>query len=133
MKKAKAVKIAGVPGTDPTMPVVEIVLNDKTYYLAFNFKALAFAQKHLRLVGYECNLLQALDLRNIDAEKFIPLLYAAMITHQPGIAIDSVADLVTIDNFGMIFSKLVETYGASIAKPSKDAVKGDATDPKQPE
>jgi hypothetical protein len=133
MKKAKAPKVAGVPGTDPTMPRVEIVLSGESYFLAFNFRALALAQKHLRLIGYECNLLQALDLRNVDAEKFIPLLYAAMLTHHPEIAIDAVADLVSIDNFGMIFSKLVETYAASIAKPSAADVKAAKQDPTQPE
>lgn len=126
----KSIKVSGIPGTDPTIARVDIVLDGETYFLAFTFKALAIAQKHLRLIGYECNLLQALDLRNIDAEKFIPLLYAAMITNQPSIELDKVADLVTIDNFGIIFNKLVEAYGASIAKPSAEDEK---PNPNQPE
>lgn len=124
----KKIKVAGVPGLDPTMPLVEIELAGEKYFLAFSFGAMTIAQKRLREIGYECNLLQALDLRYMDAEKFIPLLYSAMIIHQPEIAIDKVADLVTLDNFGQIFSKLVEAYAASIAKPTPE----DKENPTQP-
>jgi hypothetical protein len=126
---SKKLKVAGLPGTDPTLPRVELVVNGESYFLAFTFRALALAQKHLRLIGYDCNLLQALDLRYMDAEKFIPLLYAGLLMHQPAIEIDAVADLVTLDNYGEIYQKIVDAYVASVAKPSDEDAKANPDQP----
>lgn len=103
---------------DPTIPAVELQIGKDRYYLAFTFRALAIAQKSLRDVGVQCNLLHALDLSNLDAEKLVSLLFAALITHQPKITPEQVADLVTFRNMGLIFEKLAEAYGASLADPT---------------
>jgi hypothetical protein len=121
------VKVAGVPGTDPTMPLVSIELAGNTYYLAFTFKAMALAQKNLRDIGVDCNLIKALDFGMIDAEKFAPLLYAALITHQPSLTVQQVVDFVTLDNFVEVYTKIIEAYTASIAKPAPEDVKADPT------
>jgi hypothetical protein len=127
---AKTIKIAGNPEIDPTLPKIEMKLGKDTYYLAFTFGALALAQKNLRDIGVECNLLHALDLSTMDALRLVPLLYAAMLSHQPKITIDKVTALVTIRNLGAIFEKIAEAYGASLADPSDEDVKAD---PDQPE
>jgi hypothetical protein len=121
---SKAPKISLI---DPTLPRVELKLGKETYFLVFTFKALAIAQKGLRDIGVEVNLLHALDLSNMDAEKLIPLLYAALITHQPKITPAEVTELVTFKNLGTIFEKIAEAYGASLADPSDEDVKADPT------
>lgn len=122
---SKTVKIAGNPEIDPTLPKIAIKLGKDTYYLAFTFGALSLAQKNLRDIGVECNLLHALDLSTMDALHLVPLLYAALLSHQPKITIDKVTSLVTIKNLGMIFEGIVQAYGASLADPSPEDVKAD--------
>jgi hypothetical protein len=121
----KTVKIAGNPEIDPTLPKVAIKLGKETYYLCFTFGALSLAQKNLRDIGVECNLLHALDLSTMDALRLVPLLYAALLSHQPKITIDKVTALVTIKNLGMIFEGIAQAYGASLADPSPEDVKAD--------
>lgn len=124
---AKTVKITERPELDPTLPKTELKLGKQTYLLCFTFKALAVAQKNLRDIGVNVNLLHALDLSNVDAEKLIPLLYAALITHQPEITPLEVITLVTFKNLGSIFEALVAAYGASLADPSDEDAKADPT------
>ncbi len=126
---AKNIKIAGNPEIDPTLPKIEIKLGKETYYLCFTFGALALAQKNLRDVGVDVNLLHALDLSTMDALRLVPLLYAALLSHQPKITLDKVTSLVTIKNLGMIFEGIAAAYGASLADPSPDDVKPDPTQP----
>ncbi|MCU1251531.1 MAG: hypothetical protein JWQ49_4560 [Edaphobacter sp.] len=127
---AKPEKIAGNPEIDPTLPKIEIKLGKETFFLCFTFGALALAQKNLRSIGVDCNLLHALDLSSLDASQLVPLLYAAMISHQPKISVDKVISLVTIENLGLIFDGIAHAYGASLADPSPEDVK---PDPNQPE
>jgi hypothetical protein len=122
---AKTERIAGNPEIDPTLPKIEIKLGKDSYFLCFTFGALALAQKNLRAIGIGCNLLHALDLSNLDASQLVPLLYAALISHQPKISIDKVISLVSIKNLGMIFEGIAQAYGASLAEPSPDDVKPD--------
>ena len=122
---AKTIKIPEHPELDPTLPKVELKIGKQTYLLCFTFQALALAQKNLREIGVNVNLLHALDLSTMDAEKLIPLLYAALITHQPKITPNEVVKLVTFKNLGLIFEKLAEAYGASLADPSDEDAKAD--------
>ncbi|RZU39329.1 hypothetical protein [Edaphobacter modestus] len=131
MKKTK-VAVAGVPGIDPTLPQIEIKLGGETYFMCFTFGAMAIAKARLRVAGIECNLLQSLDLRNLDADQIVPLLYAALIMHQPDITPLEVAGLVTIPNLGNIFDGILKAYSASLADPS-DEDKQEKANPKQPE
>lgn len=126
---SKKSTVSGNPEFDPTMPKVEIKLNGKSYFLCFTFKALSLAQKNLRDIGVDVNLLRALDLSTMDALKLVPLLYASLITHQPKITPEQVTDLVTIRNLGMLFEGIAQAYGASLADPSDDDVKADPTKP----
>jgi hypothetical protein len=121
-------RVNDTPGTDPTLPSVELTIGKQTFYLAFSFRATA--EKNLRDIGVKANLLHALDLSNLDAERFVPLLYAALITHQPKINIEKVAALVTFRSMGTIFEKIAEAYAASMAEPSDEDKQAD---PDQPE
>ena len=112
-------KVAGVPGVDPTLPDVQLTLGDTTYILVFSFAALAIAASHLRAKGIQVNLLHSLDLSALDADRLGPLLYAALITHQPSITIDKALSLVTMHSLGTVFEKIVEAYAASLADNTK--------------
>jgi hypothetical protein len=118
---AKPLKMSKNTIVDPTISRTELKLGKETYFLCFTFGALAIAQKNLREVGVTCNLLHALDLSSMDAEKFVPLLYAALITHHPTITPEQVANLVTFKNMGSIFEGIAAAYGASLADPDADS------------
>jgi hypothetical protein len=126
---AKNQRIAGNPEIDPTLPKIAIKLGNETYFLCFTFGALAMAEKNLRSVGIECNMLHALELSSTDAQRLVPVLYAALISHQPKITIDKVTSLVTIKNLGNIFEGIAKAYAASLAEPSADDVKPDPDQP----
>jgi hypothetical protein len=125
-----AKKVAHNPAVDPTLPKVEIMLDGKSYFLCFTFGALALAEAKLRAAGTPANLLHALDLTSMDASKIVPLLYAAMITHQSDITPEKAANLVTMRNLGAIFSGITDAYIASLADP-EDTEKPEGKD--QPE
>jgi hypothetical protein len=117
---AKSLKISEHPEHDSIIPGIDIKLGKANYKLAFTFAALSIAQRSLREAGVNCNLLKALDLTNLDAEKLVPLLYAGLITHQPKIQLEAVATLVTFRNLGSIFDGIVKAYSASMAEPDED-------------
>ena len=116
---SKTHKVAGRPGLDPTLPLVEITLGDKTFNLCFTFTAFSVAATTLRARGIQCNLLQSLDLSTVDADRVGPLLYAAMLTQHPTITIEQVEALITFPELGNIVEKIVEAYSASLADPVK--------------
>jgi len=129
MPKVSKVKVAGVPGTDPTLPRIEFKRGKEIFYLCFNFRALAIAQRNLRLAGVDCNLLQALDLSGMDAERIVPVFYATLITHQPDITYEQVWGLIDLSNLGKVFSVIAEAYVASLAESSDTDAKADPTQP----
>lgn len=129
----KPLKITEHTELDQTLPQIELKLGKQTYYLCFTFAALSMAQKNLRDIGVQCNLLHALDLSNMDAERFVPLLYAAMITHQPKITPIEVTRLVSFKNLGTIFEALANAYGASLAEPDEDVKESKKANPDQAE
>jgi hypothetical protein len=118
-------KIANNPEVDPTLPKVQLTLGGETYFLCFTFGALALAEAKLRANGIECNMLHALDLSSLDANRVVPLLYAAMITHDPAIKFENVAALVTLRNLGSIFEGITAAYAASLADPADEAGKAE--------
>lgn len=117
-------KVANVPGVDPTLPRVPVELNGETYFLVFTFGALAIAASELRKLGVEVNLLHSLDLSTFDADKVIPLLYAALITHQRDITLEKVTKLVTLHNLGSVFAAIVKAYTESLAEPNGSDTEG---------
>ena len=115
-----AAKVAKNVAIDPTLPKVPITLGAETFYLCFTFAALATAEARLRQAGITVNLLHALDLSNMDAERVVPLLYAALISYQPDITPEGVAKLVTFRNLGSIFEGVARAYGESLAEPTAE-------------
>ena len=110
---------------DPTLPKVEVELGGKKYFLCFTFAALAQAETKLRELGTRVNLLKALNLEDLHAEQVVPVLFAAMLTHQPDIDPVTVAKLVTFKSLPNIFPAIMDAYVASLADPA-DKDSGDA-------
>jgi hypothetical protein len=123
-------KVSGVPGTDPTLPRVEIELGGKKYFLCFTFAALAIAQKRLRDAGIDCNILHALDLSAMDITRVVPLLFAALITYKPDITYPEAEALVTLKNLGKVFEGIASAYVASLGEPDAEEA---IANPEQPE
>jgi hypothetical protein len=118
MPKKHADKIANNPSVDPTLPKVELKLGNETFFLCFTFAAIAQAEAKLRALGMQINMLHALDLSSMDATRIVPLLYAALATHQPDLSFEDAAKLVTLKNLGSIFGGIARAYEASLAEPS---------------
>ena len=116
-------KVARNPAIDPTLPKIELKLGGKTYFLVFTFAALAMAEAKLREVGITANLLTSIDLGSWDATKLVPLLYAALITHDPDITPTAVAQMIQFRDLPNIINGLYTAWNASIeeAKPDGDA------------
>jgi hypothetical protein len=121
-------KVTKNPAVDPTLPKVPLRLGAETYYLCFDFAAFAIAEAKLREAGISVNLLHALDLSAMNAERVVPLLYAALIPHKRDITPEAVAKLVTFRNLGAIFEAIGKAYEQSLAEPEPGA-KPNPTEP----
>jgi hypothetical protein len=130
---AKTVKIAKNPEHDSTLPKTELKLGKETFYLCFTFAALSLAETQLRRQGVECNLLKALDVRDLDATKLSTLLYAGLITHKPEITYEEVLKLITFKNMFSIPDRITTAYAAALADSADDDAKDGKADPTQPE
>lgn len=118
---------------DPTLPKIEVELGGKKYFLCFTFAALATAEGKLRELGTRVNLLHALDLTDMHAEQVVPLLFAAMLTHQPDIDPATVARLVTFKSIPAIYQGITKAYVASLAEPSANGSGDDNPHPTEPQ
>lgn len=106
---------------DPTLPKASVTLDGVTYHLCFTFAALILAEAKLREQGVIVNLIEALDLNSLDATKVVPLVYAALVTHQPDTTFEDAAKLVTLRHFAALRLSLYEAFVESMAEPDKDA------------
>lgn len=102
---AKKHTIANTP-LDPTVAKTEITLNGKKFYLAYDFNALAVSES---LTGL--NMLSAIDMRNLDAQKLRALLYAALLKFQPEMTLEMAGCLMPpVTGFSALAKALAETY-----------------------
>ena len=114
---SKKHRVAGNPAFDPTLPDVSIVLKGETFHLAFDYGALATAERKLSDVGVKCNLLEALDLRSIGAERLPIVFFASLVKAHPSMTYEKASSLITMKNYADIFAKVVEAFVASMAEP----------------
>jgi hypothetical protein len=133
---SKKNRVATNPAVDPTLPDVSIEIAGVQYHLVFTYGALAMAERKLsdaalrtaaakaeadpdgpRDLVQRINLLEALDLRSIGAERLPLVFYASLITGHPGISPAEAAGLITMRNYADVFAKVVEAFVASMAEP----------------
>ena len=113
-------KVAGNPALDATLPYVVLELDGESYRLAFDYAALSVAERKLADIGVQVNMLDALDLRSIGAERLPIVLYASLVKAQPDMTFEDVKHLVTMRTYALIFEKVVEAFVASMKETPKD-------------
>lgn len=137
-KRAAVANAAAHP--DPLVDVVELVIDDKTYKLAYDFVAIADAEgliNKYRAGGDRVNLLHGiagLFTLGVDATQLLGLFSACLKLHQPKMALADAGRLIRFDTTPSIFEAIKASYIAYLPtkkqlaqNPSGDAAKtGDA-------
>jgi len=101
--------VAGVPGLDPTLPDVKLILAGKTYQLVFDFNAIAQAE-----IATGINLLQA-SIDTASAQSLRGLLWASLLKQNPTLTIEHVGSLVTMKNAPTIWAAIREAWFGSVS------------------
>lgn len=101
-------KVADKLGQDPTLPDVELVVNGKTYKLAFDFNAICVAEKQTGV-----NLLTSI-VDEITANSLRGLLFAALLKDQPDMTIEHAGALITPSNMGAVRTAVVTAWFGSV-------------------
>lgn len=105
---ARKTAVAGVPGLDPTLPNVPLVLNGTTWHLAFDFNSLATVGS---LTGL--NLLSKLDLQNLNAGEYRALLYSTLLKNHPDLTLEQAGSLINLASLPAITVALVHAWTGS--------------------
>jgi hypothetical protein len=108
MATKKIHSVAGIPGKDPTLPKVPLELNGHTYFLTFDFNAIAVAEEKTGM-----NLLGSLDLQNLTVRQYRALLYSTMLKETPEITLEEVGNLVTLASIPAITLALIHAWTGS--------------------
>jgi hypothetical protein len=108
MTQKKIALVAGVPGSDPTLPKVSITVGGKVYFLAFDFNSIAKAEE---LTGL--NLLKSLDFTDLSITTYRALLFSALLKGNPDITLEEVGDMITVKNMTEVTLALVEAWTGS--------------------
>lgn len=112
--------IAGVPGQDPTLPDVSLIIGGKERHLCFDMEAIIRVEQ---LVGL--NLFKA-AVSEVNATNLRALLYAALLRDDPSLTLEAVSKWITMRNVGNIHQALVTAWFGSIDAEEKDEQPGEA-------
>jgi hypothetical protein len=108
-----------VAGTaaDPTVRFAKLEMEGETYSLAYDFNAIATAEK---LTGV--NLLGGLTrwLQDLDAREYRGIFYAALLKAHPAMTVEEAGALIRLDTMPAINDAIVAAYRLSIPQ-KKDA------------
>jgi hypothetical protein len=100
----------------PTSRTRSIELDGKHYTLEFTFLGYA-AMKELTGIS----LINAWDPSAMDAKEIACLLYSGLRKHHTNIELEFCFDSLRGENFGDVYSALLNAYTASLPKPKEDA------------
>jgi hypothetical protein len=111
-------RVAGTEA-DPTVEFAELEVDGKTYHLAYDFGAIAEAEKALG-----CNLLAGMAGVMVQdgyysASQVLGLLYAALRKAQPKMTIQEAGRLCRIETIPEIVSAIREAYNKSLPEAKK--------------
>jgi hypothetical protein len=111
-------------GRNPTDPVVEITLGEKTYKLLFNFEAIASAED---VTGF--SLISGLRSKDVDAPKISlvrALFWAQLRAYHPDLTYEAAAMLVTQWTWRSVWEKVIEAWVAGMKRvdPASDPTEG---------
>lgn len=102
---------------DPLVQFVKLTIDGEDYQLAYDFNAIAEAQKLA-----DCNLLHgilALLARYPDAAELRALLFTALRKAHPRITIEQAGNLIRHDTMGDIVQALRDAYDNSLPEGKK--------------
>jgi hypothetical protein len=116
--------VSGTPA-DPTARYTTLELAGKTFYLCYDFDAIAKAEQ---LTGMP--LLFGVDWSHIDAKRMRAMLCAAMLKAQPDTKPEDLTRYFTHRNVLMIQNAIIEAWLSSTPEPEED---GSKTDPQTPD
>lgn len=114
MSKSKSV--AGTPA-EPTVQFTDLEIDGETYQLAWDFGAIARAEKMA-----DCNLLQGIAAvfgSGMNASQLRGLFYAALQRAQPKITLAEVDALIRIDTMPDIKDGLLLAWNASLPEKKR--------------
>lgn len=106
-------KVAGVVGSDPTLPDVELVVGGETYRLAYDFNAVVKAEEATGV-----NLLTSV-MGVVTARSLRGLLWAALLKDKPDITIDKAGSLISPQNIPTIREAITTAWFGSVPKPGE--------------
>ena len=107
---SKKQKVAGAPALDPTLPKVSLELAGETWQLCFDYAALAIAERKLAEAGHPVNMLMAMNLAALGAEKLPYMFFAGLVRNHPDVDFDAVSAMVTMDSFPAVYAAVVRAY-----------------------
>jgi len=105
---------------NPTKPPTTIVVDYDTYYLLFDFEAIADAED---LTGRP--LLTGLSKKDITTPTVSlvrSMLFACVHANHPKLTYEQVKALVTRDNLAEVWGKVLEAWTAGLAEPEPEAI-----------
>jgi hypothetical protein len=110
--------VAGVPGHDPTLPNVEVVVDGKTYHLVYDFNAVVAAEKATGV-----NLLASV-LGEISAASLRGLLWAALLKEHPKVTLEQAGAMIRPSHIPMLRNAIVTAWFGSTS--DKEESEGEA-------
>jgi hypothetical protein len=109
------IEVAGVPGLDPTLPDVSLVIDGRKYQLCFDLNALVLIQKK---IGKNI-LIEQVSLT--EPETMRTVLWGALLRESPDLTEEQAGALVTTANWGATVKATLAALGASQAEPEAGA------------
>lgn len=120
MGAKKVIETSGTPA-DPTARFALLELNGETYWLIFDFNAIARAEQVAKV-----NLLESLDFSGLTAAQYRGLFYASLLKAHPEVTIDEVGQLINLRSMAKISAALLQAWKNSTGVE-------DTEDPPEPE
>ncbi|MGC1783480.1 MAG: hypothetical protein WA708_13235, partial [Acidobacteriaceae bacterium] len=121
---------AGAPALDPTLPKVSLELGGETWHLCYDYAALAIAERKLARAGQFVNMLKAVNLSLLGADRLPYMFFAGLVRSHPEITFAQASALVTMDTMDRVYEAVVDAYLASCPslKPKEKKKDGDPTE-----
>jgi hypothetical protein len=129
----KTKKQQSTPVVDQTAPIVQsetekpdlarmpVEISGETYFLSFEFSALAEAERFFKRQGHRFNLLLALP--DLGLESIREVFPCAARLHHPELTWEQAQALVTMDSVYPIATVIQEAWNAASAKNAAPAAK----------
>jgi hypothetical protein len=98
---------------------VEIELDGRVFPLAYTYEGLEAAVAELKRQKVVFNLITAFNPAEMDYDSLGPLLYGAVHSAAPELSYKQVESLITFQNAGMVYNKIIDAYLGSLSSSEK--------------